>query len=98
MALFSEYAVTTDVFDDSCYESPNEGLCGVYIRQLQEVFLSEGIVRDLRDKEWSRQLLDHNNPWHTHANKLLKVLEFNGRLVPIGSVSVSTPTNDCEWL
>ncbi len=97
MALFSEYAVTPDVFDDSCYESPNGGLCGVYVRQLQEVFLSEGIVRDLRDKEWSRQLLDHNNPWHTHANKLLKVLEFNGRLVPIGSVSVSTPTNDCEW-
>ena len=36
MALFSEYAVTPDVFNESCYDSP--ALCDAYFRQLLEVF------------------------------------------------------------
>ena len=40
MALFSEYAVTPDVFNESCYDSP--ALCDAYFRQLLEVFLMRG--------------------------------------------------------
>ena len=95
MALFSEYAVTPDVFNAACYKTPSS--CGVYVRQLQEVFLSEGIVRDLRNSEWSTHLLDHTKPWHTHATKLLTALKANGRLVPIDSVLAHTPVNDRKW-
>ncbi len=37
MALFSEYTVTPDVFNESCYDS--QALCDAYFRQLLEVFL-----------------------------------------------------------
>ena len=50
MALFSEYAVTPDVFNEDLYESPN--LWNSYFSQLRDVFVSQGIVRDLRNGAW----------------------------------------------
>ena len=94
MALFSEYAVTPDVFNESCYESPI--LCDNYFRQLHEVFLSEGIVRNLRNGEWQKFFLSPS-PWHSRVKHLLVELEKEGRLMPSDPSLDYRPQNDRDW-
>ena len=95
MALFSEYAVTPDVFDESCYGSSD--LCDVHIRQLQKVFLSEGIVRDLRDGEWQRCFSTSMVPWHPEVKNILKNLTIKGRLASSVPELPHIPQNNREW-
>ena len=93
MALFSEYAVTPDVFNESCYDSRN--LWETQIRQLKQVFLTEGLVRDLRNDEWLKFLLE--NACDKWVKDVLKNLELNGRLVPSNPELSPAPQTDREW-
>lgn len=95
MALFSEYAVTPDVFNESCYDSP--ALCDAYFKQLLEVFFSEGLVRNLRNGEWQAFFSPHARPWHSRIKHILKNLTDAGRLVPSDSALNHTPQTDREW-
>ena len=95
MALFSEYAVTPDVFNESCYES--QALCDEYLRQLQQVFLTEGLVRDLRKGEWQAFFSTQARPWHSHIQGILKNLTVAGRLVLSDPALDHTPHTDREW-
>ncbi len=95
MALFSEYAVTPDVFNESCYDSP--ALCDVYFKQLLEVFFSEGLVRNLRNGEWQAFFLTHARSWHYRTKHILKNLTDAGRLVPSDPALSHTPQTDREW-
>lgn len=95
MALFSEYAVTPDVFNESCYES--QALCDEYLRQLQQVFLTEGLVRNLRNGEWQAFFSTQARPWHSHIQDILKNLTVAGRLVPGDPALDHTPHTDREW-
>ena len=95
MALFSEYAVTPDVFNESCYDSL--ALCDVYFRQLLEVFFSEGLVRNLRDGEWQEFFSTQARSWHSRTKHILENLETAGRLVPSNPELSHTPQTDREW-
>ncbi len=95
MALFSEYAVAPDVFNESCYDSP--ALCDAYFRQLLEVFFSEGLVRNLRNGEWQAFFSTHTRPWHDRTKHILKNLAEAGRLVPSDLALSHTPQTDREW-
>ncbi len=95
MALFSEYAVTPDVFNESCYDSP--ALCDAYFRQLLEVFFGEGLVRNLRNGEWQAFFSTHTRSWHDHTKHILKNLAEAGRLVPGDPALSHTPQTDREW-
>ena len=92
MALFSEYAVTPDVFNLGCYKSRDLGK--THIGQLQQVFLTEGLVRDLRNGAWHKLLKNDCDKW---VKKVLKKLELNGRLVPSDPALSHTPLSDREW-
>ena len=93
MALFSEYAVTPDVFNLACYNSRD--LWETQIRQLQQTFLTEGIVRDLRNGEWQQFL--SGNAWDRLVRNFLKNLHINGRLVPSNPELSQAPQTDREW-
>ncbi len=93
MALFSEYAVTPDVFNLACYNSRD--LWETHIRQLQQTFLTEGLVRDLRNGEWQQFL--SGNAWDRLVRNFLKNLNINGRLVPSNPELSHTPQTDNEW-
>ena len=95
MALFSEYAVTPDVFNESCYDSP--ALCDAYFRQLLEVFFGEGLVRNLRNGEWQAFFSTHTRSWHDRTKHILKNLAEAGRLVPGDPALSHTPQTDREW-
>ena len=92
MALLSEYAVTPDVFNLGCYKSRDLGK--THIGQLQQVFLTEGLVRDLRNGAWHKLLKNDCDKW---VKKVLKNLELNGRLVPSDPALSHTPLSDREW-
>ena len=93
MALFSEYAVTPDVFNLGCYKSRDLGK--THIGQLQQVFLTEGLVRNLRNDEWRKFLLEKGcDKW---VKDVLKNLKLNGRLVPGNPELSHSPQTDCEW-
>ena len=95
MALFSEYAVTPDVYNQNCYESST--VCDMHVRELQKTFLSEGIVRDLRNSEWQKFFSISTIPWHPKIRDFLKNLAIQGRLVPSAPALPYTPKNDREW-
>ena len=93
MALFSEYAVTPGVFNLGCYKSRDLGK--THIGQLQQVFLAEGLVRDLHNGAWRKFLLENDcDKW---VKDVLKNLKKNGRLVSSNPELSHTPQTDREW-
>lgn len=99
MTLFSEYAVTPDVLDPTCYSDPT--VVPSLITSLKEVFLYEGIVRNLRDKAWEENLKQRlkgvNNPQSKNILRLLADLSLKGRLIPSAPALDSNPKNEREW-
>lgn len=95
MALLEEYALTHCVFDAATYADPEIGR--VHLERLKETLLAEGVVRDLRDGEWSRVFHDGNRTWHLLGKELLKKLKTQNRLVPYPVVGQDAPFSDLEW-
>lgn len=95
MALLAEYALTPDVFDSTSYSSEEVGR--VLLQNLKEVLLSEGLVRDLRDGNWSTLFAADNRPWHVRGKELLKKLVQQKRLRRCDRVLPTDPTTDDSW-
>ncbi|MFH1679802.1 MAG: hypothetical protein ABIH26_04065, partial [Candidatus Eisenbacteria bacterium] len=93
--MLVEYAATPDVFDRTCYDSPE--VCKLHLRNLKKVFLEEALVRDLRDGEWSRYLRSDDRPWHFEARKLLKALASGKRLRRFPGLLPVPPETDLVW-
>ena len=89
MALISEYALTPDVFDETCYGSVE--VCGVHLQGLKEILLHEALVRDLRDGEWGKLFLGNHRPWHLRGKELLKKLVSQRRLLASAPAIPATP-------
>jgi len=94
--LLAEYAITPDVFDPTSY--PHSEVCELQMRQLKEVLLTEGVVRDLRDGEW-RALFAAvgGRSWNRKALELLRKLKLQKRLVLHEPVLDRCPTDDTGW-
>jgi hypothetical protein len=93
--ILAEYALTPDVFDETCYGSAD--LCGVHLQGLKEILLHEALVRDLRDGEWGRLFLGDHRPWHRRGKELLKKLVSQRRLLASAPASAPGPTSDADW-
>jgi hypothetical protein len=95
VALISEYALTPDVFDQTCYGSVE--VCGVHLQGLKEILLHEALVRDLRDGEWGKLFLGDHRPWHLRGKELLKKLVSQRRLLASAPAIAATPATDADW-
>ena len=95
MPLLADYAITPDVFDESSYSSPDE--CAARIETIRETMLTEGLVRDLHDRDWSTVFGFAERPWHPRGLELVKKLENQGRLVPCRSARSGAPDDDRSW-
>ncbi|GIW53109.1 MAG: hypothetical protein KatS3mg082_2939 [Nitrospiraceae bacterium] len=93
--LLRDYAITPDVFDETSY--PHPAACDAELRNLKDVLLNEGLVRDLRQGEWSRVFADDARPWHRRAKELLKKLVQQHRLVRFEAHLAGSPSDDVEW-
>jgi len=76
--LISEYCITPDVFDISCYA--DKKICGLYLEQLLSFILEEAIVCDLCTGKWSSWIKKspHSHP-HTKF-KILATFKKEGRI------------------
>lgn len=95
MALLAEYALTPDVFDGTSYN--NDQVCGLHLQTLKDVFLQEGLVRNLYDGEWARHFPINHRPWHPRGKEILKKLAVQNRLVVHPKVRIQCPSTDAEW-
>lgn len=95
MALLAEYAITPDVFDETSYAHPDA--CDAELRNLAEVLMTEGLVRDLRAGEWRRLLTNDERPWHLRGRDLLKYLARQNRLVPYEPTLEGVPADASDW-
>lgn len=95
MALLADYAITPDVFDQTSYSTAGE--CEAWLVNLRETMLTQGLVRDLRDDEWSRLLRSGLRPWHPRGRELLKKMKKQGRLLPFAPALPEPPADDRAW-
>ena len=95
MALLSEYALTPDVFDVTSYNTAE--VCGLHIQGVKDVLLQEGLVRDLRDGDWSRLFSADHRPWHRRGKELLKKLFQQKRLIRYRAMGQVLPASDADW-
>lgn len=95
MPLFAEYGLIPDVFDTACYTHAD--LCDVHLQNLKEVLLAEGLVRNLRNGEWSQGFTNGSRPWHKRGQELLKKLATQNRLRLSGACLPASPTSDIDW-
>jgi hypothetical protein len=92
MALLEEYALTHCVFDSAAYDHPEIGRA--YLKQLKEILLNVGVVRDLRDGEWSRVFTEGQRTWHLMGKELLHKLKKQNRLLPYPAIGKESPLTD----
>jgi hypothetical protein len=95
MALLEEYALTHCVFDSAAYDHPEIGRA--YLTQLKEILLNAGVIRDLRDGEWSKAFTDGQRTRHLMCNELLKKLKRENRLSPYPAIGKVCPLSGEEW-
>lgn len=93
--LLRDYAITPDVFDETSY--PHPAACDAELRSLKDVLLTEGLVRDLRQGEWSRVFADDGRPWHRRGRELLRKLAQQNRLLPFEPHRAGSPPDDVAW-
>ena len=95
MPLLADYAVTPDVLDMTSYSNAAE--CAARLETIREAMLAEGLVRDLRDGEWSAFFRPGGRPWHPRGMELVKKLQEQGRLLPCPPALPAPPANDSGW-
>ena len=95
MPLLADFALTPDVFDESCHGSGE--VCSLHLQVLKDVLLSEGLVRDLRNGAWLATFSDAARPWHRRGKELLRKLQSQGRLIQYAPVATNDPTEDLQW-
>jgi hypothetical protein len=97
--MLTEYALTPDIFDASCYSKPE--LYNPLFSNLIKPLLEEGIVRNLRDGEWIKYVSNYvNNETSTLypiAKNFLKQLILTNRLRRFPATSANEPKNYQEW-
>ena len=95
MPLLAEYAITPDVFDVASYT--NEEVCGLCLEMIREPMLIDGLVRDLRDGEWSKLFTSDAHAWHRRGKELIKKLAKQGRLIQFPRALPEPSPDDHGW-
>ena len=95
MPLLADYAITPDVFDVTSYSNASE--CEARLETVRGAMVDDGLVRDLRDGEWSGLFQPEARAWHPRGLELFKKLVAQGRLVRCSPALPDPPANDNGW-
>ena len=95
MPLLADYAITPDVFDVTSYSS--DEVCAARLETIREAMLTEGLVRNLQDGEWSRLFRPGDRSWHRRGTELVKKLSQQGRLIRHRPALADSPRDDRGW-
>jgi len=93
--MLKEYALTPDIFDETCYSVP--GICPVQLNNIRDLVLHEAVVSNLHDGEWSRYLTAQNHRFHRVGKELIKAMRTGSRLIKRSSSLTDVPEDDRGW-
>jgi len=93
--LLCEYAIIPDIFDSSSYD--HELVADAQLQSLKEALLAEGLVRDLREGDWSRILFENSRQNHRRGLELLKKLKLQNRLLTARKELADAPSSNADW-
>ena len=94
--MISEFAILPDVFAAS--PGCNGAAHDACMAQLTELFLNEGVVRDLRHGEWRRTVCENANHLTSAGRQLVKSLLSSNRLRKFEASPLPPPSSSEEWL
>jgi hypothetical protein len=94
--MISEFALVPDIFEAStgCSGAAHDAC----MAQLTELFLNEGMVRDLRRGEWRRTVLGNAEQLTTAGRQLFQTLVSSNRLREFVASPLAPPSSPEEWL
>lgn len=93
--MLAEYGLIPDIFDASSYSSPE--VCDLRLRNLKDVLLQRGLVRDFREGEWRAYFSRYEERWDRRARELVRKLITQNRLVTSAPALPQPPQSDVEW-
>ncbi len=93
--MICEYAIVPDVFDTAGYSSPE--VCDLRLSILKDCLLTRGVVRNLWNGGWWRQIEEQSDRWHHRAKELLKKLKQQGRLCDAPACRPVLPQGAHDW-
>ncbi|WP_129125932.1 hypothetical protein [Geomonas oryzae] len=98
MPLLAEYALTPGIFvEDSFPEATRDEIIYNSFALLREVFINEGLVRNLCSGAWQGLFRDGSTNWHPRGKELLRKLIEQNRLVLAPQCLTSIPSTEKEW-
>jgi len=98
MPLLVEYALTPGIFNEDTFApaTKDEVIYGSFAL-LREIFINEGLVRNLYGGAWKDLFSDGSQNWHPKGRELLRKLIEQNRMILAPKVLVSIPAVDKEW-
>jgi hypothetical protein len=90
-----EIAITPSVFYRDSYSS--QDLCDAHMQGIWEPLMERLLVRDLRDGDWYQELKTNKLFSPFYAQKLLKQLKLNNRLIFAPAALPNVPSTADEW-
>jgi hypothetical protein len=93
--LVSEYGLIPGVFCVTHYG--HQEICDLHLRDLKEVLLREGLIRNFCNGEWWSFLSRFPENWHPRGKELLKKLAEQNRLIKSPKILPEIPQTDEGW-
>src|SRR6266702_2642603 len=93
--MLAEYGLIPDIFEPSSYSSAE--VCDLRLRNLKDVLLQRGLVRDFCDGEWIAYFSRHEERWDRRAKELVRKLVDQKRLVKSPAALQHPPANEIAW-
>jgi hypothetical protein len=93
--MFYEIAITPSVFQIDTYGSRE--LCEAELRGIWTELFSSLVIRDLRNGDWHKELWRNKTNCPSLAQKALKTLKVEKRLILALPSRGSSPSDSAEW-
>ena len=93
--LLSDISLSPQVFDGKSYGVPHIG--SENLRFIKEQLRDYSIVRDLRDGDWSKAVLDIDSDLSQKTKELMKNLRIHKRLVKFPAELDDVPVSEFDW-
>ena len=93
--MLTEFGLIPDIFDASSYSSPE--VCDLRLRNLKDVLLQRGLVRDFRQGEWRAYFSRYEVRWDRRAKELVRKLIAQNRLVCSAAALPQSPQSEVDW-
>ncbi|MTJ17960.1 MULTISPECIES: hypothetical protein [unclassified Dolichospermum] len=93
--MLTEYVLNPDIFDTSCFTTPEE--CLAYFKNIVYVLQNDGaLIRNLYNGKWFSYVKQMNNR-HPSSKYILELIAKHKQMRDFKSINQTYPTNCIDW-